>query len=383
VLEKALSGNRRYWMWIFALLSLAGIGTICYLWQFVYGLGITGLSRDVSWGLYMSQFTFLVGVAASAVMVVIPYYLHNYKAFGKITILGEFLAVSSIIMCILFIFVDMGQPIRVLNVVLHATPNSIIFWDVVVLNGYLFLNLLIGWTVLGSEYKGVAPPTWLKPFIYISIPWAVGIHTVTAFLFSGLPGRHFWLSAIMAARFLASAFACGPALLIILCLIVRKYSKFDPGREAIRTLGKIVTYGMITNVFFLGLELFTALYSNIPGHRHSFEYLYVGLDGHGELVFLMWVSAILALASLVLLINPKTRDNEKTLTIACLAVFGSLLIEKGFGLMVGGFIPNPFEKVTAYWPTLPEVLISLGIWSIGLLILTVLYKIVVSVKTGR
>ena len=134
MLEKALSGNRRYWMWIFALLSLAGIGTICYLWQFVYGLGITGLSRDVSWGLYMSQFTFLVGVAASAVMVVIPYYLHNYKAFGKITILGEFLAVSSIIMCILFIFVDMGQPIRVLNVVLHATPNSIIFWDVVALS---------------------------------------------------------------------------------------------------------------------------------------------------------------------------------------------------------------------------------------------------------
>lgn len=361
MLEKALSGNRKYWMWIFALLGLAGIGTICYLWQFSYGLGITGLSRDVSWGLYISQLIFLVGVAASAVMVVIPYYLHNYKAFGKITILGEFLAVSSIVMCILFIFVDMGQPIRVLNVVLHATPNSIIFWDVVVLNGYLFLNLLIGWTVLGSEYKGVAPPTWLKPFIYISIPWAVGISTVSAFLFSGLPGRHFWLSAIMAVRSLASAFACGPALLIILCLIVRKYSKFDPGREALRTLGKIVTYGMIATVFFLGLELFTALYSNIPGHRHSFEYLYVGLHGHGELVFLMWVSAILALFSLVLLINPKTRDNEKTLTIACGAVFGSLLIEKGFGLMIGGFIPNPFEKVTAYWPTLPEGFISLGI----------------------
>lgn len=366
---------------MFILLALIGIGFICYLKQFQEGLGITGMSQDVSWGLYISQFTFLVGVAASAVMVVIPYYLHNYKVFGKITILGEFLAIASVIMCGLFIFVDMGQPSRILNIILHPTPNSVMFWDMLVLNGYLFLNLLIGWTVLGAEHKGVGPPAWVKPFIYLSIPWAVSIHTVTAFLYAGLPGRHFWLTAIMAARFLASAFASGPALLIILCLLVRKYSKFDPGREAIQGLGKIVTYAMIANVFFLGLELFTAFYSSIPGHMHSFEYLYAGLDGYGRLIPLMWISAILALLSLVFLINPVTRNKESTLAVACGAVFISLWIDKGFGLVVGGFVPNPFEKVTEYWPTLPESLISLGIWAIGFLTLTALYKIAVSVKS--
>lgn len=380
MLEKALTGNRRYWTWVFILLAMIGAGFISYLKQFQDGLGITGMSRDVSWGLYISQFTFLVGVAASAVMVVIPYYLHNYKVFGKITILGEFLAIASVVMCGLFILVDMGQPMRVLNIILHPTPNSIMLWDMVALNGYLLLNLLIGWTVLGAEHKGVAPPAWVKPFIYLSIPWAVSIHTVTAFLYAGLPGRHFWLTAIMAARFLASAFAGGPALLIILCLIVRKYSKFDPGREAIRALGKIVTYAMIANVFFLGLEFFTAFYSNIPGHMHPFEYLYVGLEGHGKLVPLMWTSSILAVLSLVLLINPGTRNKESTLAVACGAVFISLWIDKGFGLVVGGFVPNPFEKVTEYWPTLPESVISLGIWAIGFLTLTVLYKIAVSVK---
>ncbi len=380
MLEKALTGSRRYWTWIFLLLGISGIGLIFYLKQLSYGLGITGMSRDVSWGFYIGQFTFLVGVAASAVMLVLPYYLHNYKVFGRITILGEFLAVASVTMCLLFIFVDMGQPMRIFNVLLHPTPNSIMFWDAVVLSGYLLLNIIVGWTVLGAEHKDVPPPGWVRPLIYLSIAWAPSIHTVTAFLYSGLPGRHFWLSAIMAARFLASAFSSGPSLLIILALIIRKFTRFDPGREAIQALGKIVTYFMITNVFFLGLEFFTAFYSNIPGHVYTFQYLYSGIEGHGKLVPMMWASNVLALIALILLINPKTRRNEKTLSIAAAAVFLSLWIDKGFGLIVGGFIPNPFERITEYWPTMPETLITLGVWAAGLLMLTVLYKIAVAVK---
>lgn len=380
MLEKALTGGRGYWTWIFFLLALIGVGFLFYLKQFSYGLGLTGLSRDVSWGFYIAQFTFLVGVAASAVMLVIPYYLHDYKKFGKIVILGEFLAVSAVIMCILFIFVDMGQPMRIMNVILHPSPNSVMFWDSVVLGGYLLLNIIIGWTTLEADRYSVPPPKWVKPLIYLSIPWAVSIHTVTAFLYAGLPGRHFWLTAIMAARFLASAFAGGPALLIILALIVRKFTKFDPGREPVQALSKIVTYAMIANVFFLLLEVFTAFYSQIPGHMHSFQYLFVGLEGHGKLVPLMWLSVILAVISLALLIYPKTRSNESILAFACVAVFISLWIDKGFGLIVGGFVPNMFEKVTEYWPTIPETLISLGVWAIGVLVLTVLYKVAVSVR---
>lgn len=382
MLDKALTGSKGYWTWILILLLIIGVGFIFYLKQFTYGLGITGMSRDVSWGFYISQFTFLVGVAASAVMLVIPYYLHNYKKFGRILILGEFLAVSAVTMCLLFIFVDMGKPMRILNVLLHPTPNSILFWDALVLNGYLFLNIVIGWTTLEAERKGTPPPSWVKPLIYISIPWAISIHTVTAFLYAGLPGRHFWLTAIMAARFLASAFASGPALLIILCLIVRKLTRFDPGREAIQTVGKIVAYAMVVNVFFLGLELFTVFYSQIPGHMHPFQYLYAGIEGYGRLVPLMWTSTILAIIALILLINPSTRKKEGTLALASLAVFISLWIDKGFGLLVGGFVPNPFEKITEYWPTVPEVLITLGVWAIGLLILSILYKVAISVKEG-
>ncbi|QGP90710.1 Polysulfide reductase, NrfD [Neomoorella glycerini] len=381
MLVKALTGSKKYWVWVIFLLVLVAIGLACYLWQLQKGLTITGMSRDVSWGLYIGQFTFLVGVAASAVMVVLPYYLHNVKAFGRITILGEFLAVAALIMCLLFIIVDLGKPMRLLNMIFYPTPNSILFWDMIVLNGYLLLNIIAGWHALEAEYKAVPPPAWTKILVYISIPWAVSIHTVTAFLYAGLPGRHYWLTAIMAARFLASAFASGPALLILLSYIIKRVSKFDPGREAIQKLAAIVTYATIISVFFVGLEIFTAFYSQVPAHgMSSIIYLFAGLDGHGKLVPWMWTFAILAVLALVLLINPATRTRDTYLQAACAAVFISMWIEKGIGLVIGGFIPNPFERVTEYVPTLPETLIALGVWATGFLILTFLYKIAIAVK---
>jgi molybdopterin-containing oxidoreductase family membrane subunit len=267
-----------------------------------------------------------------------------------------------------------------MNVILHPTLGSIMFWDSVVLSGYLFINMLVGWVTLSSDRKGVPPPKWIKPWIYLSIPWAISIHTVTAFLYSGIPGRHFWLTAVMAARFLASAFAGGPALLIILALIVRKVSKFDAGKEAIQAVSRIVAYAMFANVFLLGLEFFTAFYSGIPGHQLPFYYLYKGLDGHAEIVPLMWTSTVFAVISLVMLWLPAIRKNEGSLVLACIMLFVSLWIDKGFGLIIGGFVPNPFEEVNPYWPTYPETMITIGVWAIGFLVLTFLYKIAISVR---
>ncbi|MBI4964689.1 MAG: polysulfide reductase NrfD [Desulfomonile tiedjei] len=380
MLEKAFTGSKSYFLWVAILLILIGMGFQFYLRQLALGLGITGMSRDVSWGLYIGQFTYLVGVAASAVMLVLPYYLHNYKVFGKITILGEFLAVAAVIMCITFVTVDLGQPSRVFNVMLYPTPNSILFWDIMVLSGYLFLNILIGWTVLGVEKRGAPPPKWIKPFIYLSIPWAISIHTVTAFLFAGLPGRGFWLTAIMAPRFLGSAFAAGPALLILICLFLRKYTKFDAGLEAIRALAKIVTYAMVASVFFVLCELFTVYYSQIPDHMYHFDYLFTGLHGHTGLVPLWWLCVALAVLSLVILIPPNTRNNPTTLAIGCAAVFFSLWMEKGIMLVVTGYIPSPLETITEYHPTIPEMGITLGVWALGFFILTILYKVALSVR---
>ncbi len=380
MIEKALTGNRFYWSWVTILLALVSLGVYSYSEQLTYGLTVTGMGRDVSWGVYIAQFTFLVGVAASALMVVLPYYLHDYKEFGKIVIIGEFLAVSAATICLLFVIADMGHPDRLFYVLLYPHPKSMVFWDVQVLNGYLLINIVSGWTVLEAERKGVSPPNWVKPIIYLSIVWAVSIHTVTAFLYAGTPGRHLWLTAVLAPRFLASAFAVGPSLLILISFILRKFADFDVGEKAIQKLTTIATYAAIANFFFVGAEFFTAFYSNIPGHKHSLEYLFFGLDGKYQLVPWMWFSMIVGITSVIILLYQQRRPSKKLLIAACSGIVVSLWIDKGIGLIIGGFVPSPMEEVVEYFPTFIEITVTIGIWAIGLLILTALLKVAVSVK---
>ncbi|MBF0585986.1 polysulfide reductase NrfD [Prosthecochloris sp. N3] len=381
MIEKALKGNRAYWAWIALLIVVIAAGLNAWAVQLDTGLGVTGMGRDISWGIYIAQFTFLVGVAASAVMVVLPYYLHNRREFARIVIVGEFLAVSAAVMCMLFILADLGKPQRVLNVLGYPTPNSMVFWDVVVLNGYLLLNLVGGWTVLGAERKGVAPPSWVRPLIYLSIPWAFSIHTVTAFLYAGMPGRHLWLTAVLAPRFLASAFAAGTAILILISFILRKTAGFDAGDEARKKLTVLAAYAGIANFFLLGMEFFTAFYSNVPAHMHSLQHLYFGLHGHGQFVPLMWLSLLGGIASVIVLLVPALRSRSSWLVAACVGLVASIWIDKGIGLVIGGFLPTPLEEIVQYVPTLTEMTVTAGIWAIGLLLLTMLLKVAVAVKT--
>ena len=383
--EKALKGNNYYWMWLAFLGFFIAVAVVCYLRQYFYGLGLTGMTRDVSWGIYISQFTFLVGVAAGGVMLVLPYYIHNYKAFGRITILGEFLAIASLLMCMMFIMADLGQPLRALNVLLFATPHSMLFWDMCVLCGYLFLNALCGWVILTAERKQVHPPKWIYLFVYISIPFAISIHTVTAMLYCGLPGRHFWLSAIVAPRFLASAFAAGPALIVVMALILKRVANFDAGKQAIDKIVTIVTYAAIINMFFVGLEFFVGYYSDIPGHKHTLQYLFFGLEHHGHvynnLVPFMWGFVILFCVGIALLVNPYTRrQSDLWLGIGCASIFIAFWLDKGIGFVLGGFVPTPVEEIVEYYPTFNEIFITIGVWATGFFILTILYKIAIGVE---
>ncbi len=383
MIENILRGGRKYWLLVGGLLLLMAIGFISYLQQWNTGLAVTGLSRDISWGLYIANFTFFVGVAASAVMIVVPYYLHNAKEFRRILILGEFMAVAACLVAITFILVDLGQPARVLNIILYPSPSSVIFWDVVVLTVYLLLNIALGWVALDAEYKEVNPPGWLKPLAIISIVWAVSIHTVTAFIYAGLAARIFWLTALLAPRFLASAFASGPALLILLALAMKKWGNFDPGDQSLDKVAKIVAYAISITVFFLLLEVFTVFYSRVPEAMAHFQYLLFGLDGHYGLVPWAWASVLLACVAIILLVIPSLRKNQGILALACAAVFIAIWIDKGLGLVIPGFVPSPLGEISEYTPTLIEILITLGVWSMGGLIVTLLFKVVLGVRQGK
>jgi Ni/Fe-hydrogenase subunit HybB-like protein len=365
------------------LLLIMAAGLAAYLQQWNIGLAVTGLSRDISWGLYIANFTFFVGVAASAVMLIIPYYLHNGKEFRRVVLLGEFMAVAACLVAITFIVVDLGQPARLFNIILYPSPNSIIFWDVVVITGYLLLNIILGWVVLDAEYKEVDPPAWIKPIAIISIVWAVSIHTVTAFIYAGLSARLFWLTALMAPRFLASAFASGPALLILLALAMKKWGNFDTGDQSIDKVSKIVAYAIVITMFFLLMEVFTVFYSQVPEAMAHFQYLLFGLDGYYGLVPWTWASILLACTAIVLLVTPSSRKNHGTLALACAAVFIAIWIDKGLGLVVPGFVPSPLGEISEYTPTLLEILITMGVLAMGGLILTLMFKVVMGIRQGK
>lgn len=380
MIEKALHGGKGYWAWIIFLAAGIGVGLFAYLYQLKEGLWLTGMSRNVSWGFYISQFTFLVGVAASVLMVVLPLYLHDFKAFAPITALAQFLTVGALAMSLLFIFSDVGMPMRILNVPLNPTPGSMLFYDTLFLPGFMLLNLVIGWTAVGAEKRETPLPGWIKGLIYLSLPWAVIMHTVTAFIYAGTPGRGFWMTAIMAPRFLTTAFAAGTALLIILSMVLKSLTRFDAGEKAIWKLVTILLYSLIIDAFFLAVEYFTAFYSHVPAYSETFRYLFFGIDGNTAFVPWFWSMNLAILIAILLLAIPGARTSCFRLMAACIIALAGLWIDKGFLLVPAAFIPNVFGRIMEYPPSWVELTVSLGIYCLGMLMITALYKVTLAIK---
>jgi len=386
-LRQIFIGDRTYYLWVAFLSFFVLLGLSAYIDQLNRGLITTAMRDQVSWGLYISNFTFLVGVAAAAVLLVVPAYLYNFKPIKEIVLFGELLAVTAISMCILFILVDMGQPLRVWHILpvvgaMHF-PASLLAWDVVVLNGYLAINGIIAFYVLyrlsiGKEYS----MSVIGPLIILSIPWAVSIHTVTAFLYNGLSSRPFWNASILAPRFLASAFCSGPAIMLLLFQIIRKRSAVEIDNRAIFKIAELIAYAMGVNLFLLGAEAFKEFYSGAVD-SYSIQYLYFGLHGKASLVPWMWAATLFNITAFFLFLFPRTRENFTTLNTGCLLIIMGVYIEKGMGLIVPGFVPDTLGEIYEYSPTMSEILVTMGIWATGALLYTVLLKFAVPIYTGK
>jgi len=381
------TGSGRYYLWLAFLAALIGMGTFAYYRQVVYGLGVSGMTDQVSWGLYIANFTFLVGVAAAAVMMVIPGYLyHNNEVKGGV-LLGEMVAIGAIVMCLLFVVADLGRPDRMWHMIppfgKFNFPMSMLAWDVLVLNGYLVLNLHVPGYLLYKRYRGEEPAKWMYlPFVYISIVWAISIHTVTAFLYTGLAGRPFWNAAILAPRFIASAFCAGPAFIILVLEIVKGWTRFPMGDRVISFLRMVVLISGLINVFLLISEVFTEFYAD-SAHVASARYLFFGLHGHNVLVPWIWASITMNVLALLALVSRKFEGRGVILrNIPLLMLIVAIWIEKGMGLVFPGFIPTPLGEIVEYLPSANEVMVTLGIWGVGLFIITVLIKHAVDIETG-
>ncbi|UOY05482.1 polysulfide reductase NrfD [Muricauda sp. SCSIO 64092] len=380
-------GSKVYHLWMFLLTVVMLLGMYAYSIQLDLGLSATGMTDRVSWGLYISNFTFLVGVAAAAVMLVMPTYVLHDIDFKQAVLIGEGLAVAALIMCLAFIIADLGGPAVAWHLIpgigVFNFPNSMLAWDVIVLNGYLFINISIPLYILFRHYQGKeAKRKVYIPGAILSVLWAVGIHLVTAFLYQGLQARPFWNNALLGPRFLASAFAAGPALIIMVLAAIRKFSEFQIADKTIQKIALIVTVAAQINLIMLISELFKEFYAPTH-HSESAYYLYFGLEGKNALMPWIWTAISLNVLATVLLTIHKLRNNFRMLYLSCFMLFIGIWIEKGFGLIVPGFIPGPYGKIAEYTPTWVEIWVTLGIWALGAFLFTMLVKTAIGIELGK
>ncbi len=386
-LDSATNGGRRYHVWMGSLTLIMLVGAYAYFLQLRYGLGVTGMSDHVSWGLYISNFTFLVGLAAAAMILVLPAYILEDVDFGRAVLMAEAVAVAALVMCLAFVVVDIGNPLAGWHLIpgigYMNWPESLLAWDVLVLNGYLAINLAIPFYILYSHYRGLTPEKHkYLPWMYIAVMWAVSIHLVTAFLLAGLPARPFWNTALLGPRFLASAFTAGPAFVIMLLYFIRRETRYEIADGALSKLALVTTVAAQINLVMLGSELFYKFYS--PTHHGiNARYLFVGLGEHRALVPWIWTAITLNVAATIALMIHPVRRNTRWLVVACAVLFVGVWIEKGIGLVVPGFVPSPLGEIVEYTPSLVELAVTAGIWALGLFTLTVLIRVAIPIELGE
>jgi len=379
-------GGAGYYIWLAVLGVVMAAGLFAYGNQALNGLITSNMRDQVSWGFYIGNFAFLVGVAAAAVVLVIPAYVYNWGPIRDVVLVGELLSVAAIVMCMLFVVVDLGRPEFVWHLMPgFGTPNfphSLLTWDILVLNCYFLINWFIVTHILFMAFTGRDYNHRLVlPIIFLSIPFAIGIHTVTAFLFMGLEGRPYWHTALLAPRFLAGAFCSGPSLTLVVFLVLRRIGKLSITDAALLKIGELLAYAMAVNLFFVGTEVFTEFYGETAHTVHA-RFQWFGIDGQSTLATYSWLALAMNATALVIFVAPSLRNRMPLLAAACVLAFGGVFIEKGMGLILPGLTPDALGEVYAYGPSSTEVVVGLGIWAFGAFLFTLMTKVASAITSG-
>jgi len=380
-------GTRAYYAWIALLVVVILIGVNAYVNQASMGLITANMRDPLSWGFYIGNFAFLVGVAAAAVVLVVPAYVYNWGPLRDVVLIAELLSVAAIVMCILFVTVDVGRPEFLWHLAPGVgTPNfpySMLVWDILVLNAYFLINYFIVTYLLFMAFTGQKyNPSFIMPVIFLSIPLAVGIHSVTAMLFMGLKARAFWHTAILAPRFLSSAFCSGPALLLLIFQVLRRVGKIEISNQALFKIGELIAYAMAINIFFLGVEVFTEFYGETAHSVHA-RFQWFGIHGSSDIAIWTWLALACNSLAFICFMVPSLRYRLPVLSTACLLAISGVYIEKGMGLLLPGMTPGVLGEVYHYKPSLNEVMVSVGVWGIGALLFTLMVKVAMEITVGR
>jgi molybdopterin-containing oxidoreductase family membrane subunit len=385
-LAVVLRGGAAYYAWVLLLLAVFANGVAAYSQQVTHGLIVTGMRDQLSWGFYIGNFAYLVGVAAAAVVLVIPAYVYEWKPIKEVVLFGELMAVAAIVMCMLFVNVDIGRPERVWHLMPFVGrpnfPYSMLTWDILVLSSYFAVNYFVASYLVYKGYTGQPySPGFVLPIIFLSIPLAIGIHTVTAFLFMGLQARAYWHTAILAPRFIASAFCSGPALMVLVFQVLRRSYGLPIGEAALQKIGELLAYAMAINLFFIGAEVFTDFYARTAHSVHA-DLQWFGAHGLADLPVYTWLALGCDVAAFAIFLVPSLRRRLPVLSVGCVLAAGGIYVEKGLGLLIPGMAPDMLGEFYAYRPSVVEISVGAGIWAFGALLFTWMSKVAAAVVLG-
>ncbi len=372
-LRLVVRGSKAYYAWLAFLFALIFLGLMGYRENLEIGHIASNMRDQVSWGFFIGTYAFLVGVAAAAVALVVPGYVYEWKPIKEIVILGEIVAISSVVMCLLFVMSDLGRPERAWHMLPLVgrlnLPQSLMGWNVLILNAYLLLNVaIVTYLLYCFFHKRPYNKTVTYALILVSIPSALSIHATTAFIFDVLPGRPYWNSSILVPRFIATALCSGPALMILLFQVLRKVTTFDFRDEAIQKIAEITVFVMAINLLLFIAEVVKEFRSD-TAHLVHMKYYFSGLT------FYALIAIGCNIVSFLFFLLPRLRRNLVFLNLGCVLIMMAVFIEKGIGLVHPGFAPTPFGEIYAYFPSVSEWMIWFGVLGAGGLVFTVLTKI--------
>lgn len=385
----ALLGGGTAWRWWLAL-NAAGfaLGVVAFLYGHHHGLAATSMTDQVPWGAYIANFTFFVGMGTAPVMVALPSLVYRRESLRPLLFTAQAVGLTATLVALLFVVVDVERLDRMWHMMpgvgYFNFPQSMLAWDVVVLNGYFFLVAgTLAYSVI-ARLRGREPSRSVVTVMGIGTAlWALGMHTVTAFLYAGFAGRPFWNSAVLAPRFLVSAIATGTAALLLATRAMEEEDGADPlPHDVRRLLERVLSVTLAADLFLLGGQAFVEFYAQGSGVT-PLRYLLLGLNGHHALVPWAWLGAFLEIAAAVFFALPETSlaraerwwKKVPSADVACGGALVGIWFNKGMSLVIPGFVPSQLGEIVEYVPSLVEALVSLGVWCFGFVALSVLLRL--------
>ena len=370
--------------------ALVVAGVAAWIYQLANGLGVTGMSNGVSWGLYIACFMFFVGLSAGGLIVASSASVFHIAEYKKVALPAIICSTVCICCAGMFVLIDMGGIQRVWRILVGPNPTSPLVWDVCVISCYLIINIVY-LVFMCSKKPGAADKVSIVS--RFALPIAILVHSVTAWIF-GLQVSKEWYTAIMAPIFVASAMDSGLALLLLALMGLNKSGVFKVENKLISSLAGLLAVCIAVDAFFIGCECLTMAY---PGAKGA-EALSVMAGGITAPFF--WIEIIGGLLiPFLLMVFAKNRANMKLVGLACVLVVAGVFCKRiwllftsfyefniagapgvisGSSAARGASGVDVFAMLGTYAPTWVEVAVVVGVVSLGALAFIVMSRMLLA-----